>query len=354
MMNSTSNFSSTQLKMSLDQLLDTLGFNEWITMTASFILPSTCLVGIVLCSLGVFIFFKSRFVNPIFFYYRLLCLVYIIHLAHVILHGLFFSPKYFPRLNTYSTSMYHVYFLFCSAFLYHFEGGLQIAILFDRLRVFSPFVKRHFSACTPLFVTISLLFTCLFIDVPFLFAFKVKSFGCYYYLGKDYTFYYFEASDFSQTLTGQILLGFSQIILNQMLTLCTGILLNIVYIHKYKSYLTQRKRQINDYEMGSIHYKHHRHREIELLSSIEGIKRRIEKNMLYMGLTLCSISILSRVVLIVCHVGYFYFRASFQFNLRICVFVSCMFSLVPTLAIFVFFSFNTMFRQEIVGCVFCR
>ena len=130
----------------LDQLLDTLGFTEWDIITATFALPSISLVGIVLCSLSAWIFFQPKFKDPVFYYYRLLCIVYIIHLAHNIPRGLLSTPRYFPQINTYFTSIYLIYHSFISVFLFHFEETLQIGILLTRMKIFSPYVKKHFNA----------------------------------------------------------------------------------------------------------------------------------------------------------------------------------------------------------------
>ena len=91
---------------SLDQLLDTLEFTEWEIITSTFVLTSISLVGIVLCALSACIFFQPKFKDPVFYYYRLLCTVYIIHLAHYIPRGLLSTPRYFPQINTFFTSIY--------------------------------------------------------------------------------------------------------------------------------------------------------------------------------------------------------------------------------------------------------
>ncbi len=81
MSNKSSNISSSMSMPSLDQLLDTLGFDSWKTITAIFFVPSFSLIGVFVCSLSLWIFFKKTFKDPVFFYYRLLCIVYIISQA---------------------------------------------------------------------------------------------------------------------------------------------------------------------------------------------------------------------------------------------------------------------------------
>ena len=99
---------SVQEIPSLDQLLNLLGFTEWQIITSTFVLPSLSFLGMILCALSGWIFYQKKFKDPVFFYYRLLCLVYIIHLAHNIPSGIFFAPRYFPKISTYFTSIYKI------------------------------------------------------------------------------------------------------------------------------------------------------------------------------------------------------------------------------------------------------
>ena len=228
----------------LDQLLDTLGFTEWDIITATFALPSISLVGIVLCSLSAWIFFQPKFKDPVFYYYRLLCIVCIIHLAHNIPRGQLSTPRYFPQINTYFTSIYLIYHSFISVFLFHFEETLQIGILLTRMKIFSPYVKKHFNAL-PRNVSIAFFLTCLFIDISAAFLYKINALGVFSYQDRTEqqtaTLYYYAPSDFSQTLFGKFLLTFSLFFLNFILSIVVGVTLNIMSLLKYKSYVKARR-----------------------------------------------------------------------------------------------------------------
>ena len=323
---------------SLDQLLDSLGYTQWITVTSTFIIPSISLAGILLCSMSALIFFQPRFVNPVFYYYRLLCFVYIVQLAHGIAYGLLFSPRYLPRLDSYACSLYHIYYAVVSTFLFHFDEMLQMAILLDRMKLFSPFLMQHFSH-TPRQVSLVLFLTCLLIDSPFEFFFKITS--AKYYTG---TFYFINPSDVSSTLYGQILLGFTQMFLNRFLTLVLGVALNVLSLYKYKSYLKERKREMYVYSMGSIHFKHVRQKEIRLLSRLERVKSQIEKNMFYMALSACSMSILLRIMIMFCFVSSF-FCISITYTPLVGLIYYSIHTLEPIFNVCVFFTFNKMFRS---------
>jgi hypothetical protein len=229
----------------LDQLLDTLGFTEWKIIVSTFVLPSISLVGIVLCGLSAWIFFQPKFKDPVFYYYRLLCIVYIIHLAHNIPRGLLFTPRYYPQINTYFTTIYLIYFSSISTFLFHFEETLQMGILLMRMKIYMPFVKKHFLA-SPKILSMSFFLTCLCIDAPLAFVLKIAQLGTYFYFDssnsekKFATFYFFVNSDFSESLYGKFLLAVSYFFLNLILSIIVGVTLNVVSLFKYKSNVREK------------------------------------------------------------------------------------------------------------------
>jgi hypothetical protein len=233
--------------MSLDQLLDSLGFSAWLTITSSFIISSINLIGILLCSLSAYIFYHRKFKDPVFFYYRLLCLIYILHLLHGIPFGPLFSPRYFPHINTYISSMYLMYYPLMTSFLFHFEDTLQMAILIDRMKIYSPYVSEHFTA-KPRQISFVFFLTCIFTDLPTLFSLKIVSLGNYSSTHSlNDTLYFFDSSDFSLTPFGQMLLGFTSFFLNLFLTLVVGLALNVISVCEYKLYLRQRRQRDQEY-----------------------------------------------------------------------------------------------------------
>ena len=167
--------SNSTLTPTFGELFNQLGFKTWHTVMNTFALPLINLTGVGLCSLSLWIFTRAPFADPIFFYYRLLCAVNIIHLLHNTFYGISFLPVYFPWLNTYAISVYQIYYGCVSIFLFHFEETLQIGILLTRMKIFSPYVKKHFYAL-PRNVSIAFFLTCLLIDISAAFLFKISSF----------------------------------------------------------------------------------------------------------------------------------------------------------------------------------
>ena len=196
----------------LHELLDQLGFEMWQTVVNTFILPVINLIGTAMCSFSLWIFSRSSFEDPIFFYYKLLCFVNIILLLHNIPRFVLFSPFYFPWINTYLASVYQIYYITVAFFLYHFEDVLQMGILLHKMKYFSPFVKKYFKA-RPQFISFIFFLICLLIGIPLGFSLKISSFGDYFYFDSNgvkqfSTLHYYASSDFSQTPLGQFLIGF--------------------------------------------------------------------------------------------------------------------------------------------------
>ena len=350
--------------MNLDTFLDSLGFDPITTLLATFILPVINLLGLLFCALSFYIFLQRTFLDPSFFYYRLLCLVNILHLIHNLAHLLLYSPHYFPNMNTYLSSMYQIYSTFILGLFFHFEGVIQMAILLDRIKLYSPFVKRYFVA-SPRIVSLTFFLTCFLIDLPIPFASRISSIGTYYNndLKQNETFYYIASSSFSTTSFGRILFAFTAYFLNIFLTLVVGVGLNIFSVYLYSSYLRQRKLNIDQtnrisYNNFSASQQASTSREVDIrvlnetiitiprLNSKQRKERELEKTMFYMALTLCLISILSRTVILINYISYVFFSPSFRKSLLIFISNAFMFTIVPTLAIFVFYLFNKMFRRE--------
>jgi len=341
--------------MSIEELLNSLSLDPLEIIITSFFLSFINLLGTVFCSISAWIFFKrQRFNDPVFFFYRLLCIVNIIHLAHNIPRGFIFSSRLFPSMNTYLCSMYNLYYSLVSGVLYHYEDALQIAILLTKMKHFIPFVKRHFTASPPK-VSLALFLTCVCIDFPFVSSFSIGSLGTYYYFDSNgvkqtATYYRPVTSAFSMTPTGRSLSLFFILFLNFFLSLLIGVFLNIFSYVKYKSYQRQRIFEKEQLQMSSTHNSPVVSREIEQINERERIEHKIEKNMFHMALTLCSISIVSRILFMFIFVLFlFYFSVSSNNITSLVNYL--IYTTVPTLAIFVFYSFNQVFREEIKNTI---
>ena len=130
--------------------------------------------------------------------------------------------------------------------------------------------------------------------------------------------------------------------------------LNIFSVCQYKSYLKERRSR--DEEAFRISLNSTNVSEIPIGGALERRKqrnltlkeredRKAETNMLYMALTLCSISILSRFIFISCYI-YFFFYSEFSDSLLVVIISYSVHTIVPSSAIFVFYFFNKLFRER--------
>jgi len=346
---SDSNVTTPGSLLSLNELLDKLGFEQWQTLLNTFVFPPINFFGIIFCSFSLWIFFRPSFADPIFFYYKLLCLLNILSLLHNIPFGILLSPFYFPWINSYAGSFYTIVYAFMSTLLFHFEDVLQMGILLHKMKQFSPLVKKHFSA-SPQLISLAFFLTCLVIELPYLNILQVSSLGDYYYIDSSgvkqtNTFYFAISSDFTKTFFGQILTGFTTFFLNLFVTLLVGIVLNLSSYIKYKSHVNMRKREVEQLQMSSINNIPTTNRELVQMRQREKTERRIERNMLYMAISLCFVSILTRFTFMVFYL-YFFVFSSFSTSLLILCFSNLIYTIGPTVSIFIFYSFNQMFRDE--------
>ena len=218
-----------------------------------------------------------------------------------------------------------------------------------RMKTLSPFVRKHFSS-KPWLISLSFFITCFFVELPFAFTFEVQSFGIYFYYDlngyrQSGYFFYLTSSKFSFTLFGQLLLAFTTLFLNVVLTLVVGIALNIISVCQYKSYLNERRPR--DEERFRISFNNTQASTVQIEKEVQKRKqhnltpkeiddRKAEKNKFYMALTLCSISVLSRLIFILCYIYAFYY---YTFSNTLIVFVSS-YCIVPTCSILFFYFFR--------------
>ena len=167
--------------LTLDELLDSLGFKTWETIANSFILPIVCIFGSVSCFISAFIFFMKPFTDPVFFYYRLHSILNVLTLVFNMFFGVCFSPRLMPNQDTYACAIYNAASIWLNHFMYHYLDVIEICILIERMKIFSPFVKKHFKS-SPLTTSLILFIVCIIIDAPFLYACKPGPMGDYYYI----------------------------------------------------------------------------------------------------------------------------------------------------------------------------
>ena len=151
-------------------------------------------------------------------------------------------------------------------------------------------------------------------------------------------------SEFSKSSWGELTLGVTYVFLNIFMTLSSGILLSILSVVQHMSYLKKRIARVSP--QMKINPVCSSQNSSGSMRFTDGNKFKISNSMFFMTLTLCSISIGSRLLFTLCYVFYFLFD-TFSTVIVIGSLSSVIFTLVPSTAIFIFYSFNQLFRQEI-------
>ena len=336
---------------SLNAFLLALGFDEWKTSTATFLLPAFNLLGVTLGSINVWIFFGSkefRLDSSVHVYYRLLALLFLSHsLVNLPLCVCYSPMTYFgPNVNTYATSVYLAVNIILSRFLFHYEEAIQIAILLSRMKCFSYTVKNYFCYFSPLLVSISLCLICMVINAATIFLIKVGTVSVWSYPNQTRTLYFLAKSDFSQTQLGQSLTVLSQVF-NLIPSLVVGLTLNIVSFMKFKRYMRDKRERVEQTRVQSI---------AEACSSLEATKAlrvnlrelreaKEETNKFYMAFTFCVVSLATRVLTILGG-NYFWFYCDSSFNTMLAVMLVFYFvyTFTATISFFIFCAFSKRFR----------
>jgi len=168
----------------LDDLLFSFGYWPISVQTYGIIIPIVALIGCILCTLSLGIFFKKKFSASIYWYFRVITTTNIIQLAFAILYGICFTPKYIPSMDSYACALVQCAYLPFLAFTSHFVSILEIAVLLERIKIMNPFVKKHFTI-SPKKMILATFFPC---------ASLISAYTLLYvpYFGGD--FYYFDSN----------------------------------------------------------------------------------------------------------------------------------------------------------------
>ena len=133
-----------------------------------------------------------------------------------------------------------------------------------------------------------------------------------------------------------------------ILSLIIDVAINIISIVQFRGYL--RFKRAEEVGLQLKYFDTQNSARVEVVVPYKFSKRRLnerktEKEMLYMILTLCSISFFSRIFFLFLSFSYSFFF-DFQNVLVFRVITNFIYSLVPTVSIFIFHSFSKAFRIE--------
>ena len=343
----------SESNITLNELLDDLGFVQFDYIVYQFVIPFVGTCGSLLSLLTTWIFFKAEFRNEMYDYYRVLSIVHFIHLSLSVPYGLFFTPRYFSNIDTYSWATYQSFYITFSNFLCHYAGVLEVGIIMDRLRVFSPFVKKYY-ILLPKVMCFLFFIACCFINLFEVFVYIPGPGGVYYYKDqhsgfKQNTFYYVVVTPFSVSVTGQIMTKIVYIV-RDLFTLIASIALNIIsmiyleqYLKKKKNFVRQPHSHINlsptnaysQQEISSIYD-----------SAKEEKRRKTELKLIEMVIVLVFLAILERLILFACNIYYLF--ALNYITLILGTITDLVLLLHPFFSFFLFLFFNSIFKKAVI------
>ena len=323
--------------VTLDELLDILGILPFDLIVYQYVVPTMGVIGIIFCTISSCIFFRKPFNAPADYYFKLISLIYILNSLLSVPYGFCYSPKYFPGMNSHMCAIMQCAYIFYCNLAFHYTSILEIAILFERMKIFSKNVKAKFTLL-PKKVCLLVFLLCVVIDGFFAFVFVPISIGEFYYFASDgkikrNTFYFIGITDFTRSKVGHVLL-IADYVVRDLFTMITSVTLNVVSIIQMRVYFQKKAAQLQLISNGVINK----------IIKKELKLRRTEKNHILMVITLCSIEIVSRIFLMTCFI-YFLFSLDY-----IAAFLGTLLDIVlifvPMVSFFVFYHFNKKFRKE--------
>ena len=338
--------SSSLNNSSLNTFLLELGFDEWLTFTATLLLPTFNLLGITLGSINVWIFFcckEFRLDSSVHVYYRLLAVLFLFHsLLNLPLCICYAPMTYF---GPHATSIFLITNIICSSFLFHYEETIQIAILLSRMKLFSHTIRKYICYFTPLLVSIFLCLICMIIHVSAIFLIKVDTLSVLSLQSQTRTLYYLGKSDFSHTQLGHTLTVFNQVF-NLIFSLIASLTLNVISYVKFKRYIKEKRERVEQTRVQSI---------AEACSSLEATKAlrvnqrelreaKDETNKFYMAFTFCVISLIMRVLIILGGNLFWFYDLSFSSMLSLMLAFYFVSTFTATISFFIFYAFSKRFR----------
>ena len=152
--------------------------------------------------------------------------------------------------------------------------------------------------------------------------------------------------------------------LNLFLSLIVGIVLNVVSVNLYRSYIRERRERAKGYARATFNSNQNEtstNNELDIqvvvvlppplkskkLTRKEADENKAESNMFRMALKLCSLSILSRILIILIYIFFFISTMdSFSNILIVSLIVGLIYTLLPSITIFVFYSFKCRIARE--------
>jgi hypothetical protein len=340
--NNTNN-SDESIVYQLDELLDSLGLLSVDIYLYQIVIPITSLIGLLLCVLTAIILFDKKFIAPIYDYFRVITVTYIIQLTFALAYGTCFTPKYFLNMDSYSCAIVQCAYIPYSGFTSNYDSLLEIAILFERIKIINPFVKKHFTI-KPRKMILATLFPCLLLNAVYGLVYVPFYGGDFYYYDAQgkyevNSFWFISASSLADSNIGSIALIVFYFFRDILIMLVT-IILNIIATIEMRNFFRDRNRilqnSITIQVANNLTYT---------AAGQNDSRKKSEKNAIKLVLTKCLISTITKAVVLLSDI-YYLFSSDYIATL-IGGITDYVLVLGPAISFFVYYHFNRDFRKKL-------
>jgi hypothetical protein len=147
-----------------------------------YLYPTTIIsvIASILSTFSVIVFFKKEFNSPMFFYFRILSICYLIQNVTGIPYAVCNAPRNKGEEAQKICAYYVTVYIALGSLFTYYQSVLEIAILLDRLKTFNKTIKKYFTISTQKFSLI-LFVICFLIDLLYMFAFSPQELFWYNY-----------------------------------------------------------------------------------------------------------------------------------------------------------------------------
>lgn len=322
------------LNITFKEYLDLIGNYEIIDILYFYFISSICFIGSILNLICIWIFFNNGFTQPIYTYYKILSINSFVHEFFGIWFSLCLSPRYIPFEYSYQSTYYQSVFIPFHMFLHYYSGLIELTILLDRIKLFVKRVKRLFKL-EPSTVLKLLFLISIILSIPGIFINQIKLNIWYSHENeptlKEYKIYILGLNELTETTIGFIFILFTSFLFNALILLIT-IVLNLILVYLIRKY----SRRMTD--IGGILPS-----PTDNQLNINKRREKLNKRASLMAIMLTSISIVSRIMIVV---GILSFKKEVNFTSKFLLALGNLFIFIDSSSLFIVcFYFNKIFKD---------
>jgi hypothetical protein len=329
---------------------DYIGFSFIPLNDILYTYPNTIIsiIGSILNIFCVIVYFKKEFNSPMFFYFRILSICFLIQNLTAIPYSLCNAPRYQSEELRKPCAYYITSYVAFGSLLAYYESVLEIAILLDRLRTFNNTIKKYLTL-TPQKFSILLFVICLLVDLFYMVVFTPQEFAWYNYK-EDGTLerksvWFVVATTFATSSIGRILTVLTYFV-REFVTIIFTVGFSIFLLNYMRAYFKNKAKMAKKPAVTAP--------VPNIASSVQPASNQqqssskqmsnAEEKFLQLVIVQCSLTILTRTNFFICCV-----MALFKYDALVQIWCGVAdFNLVFTAAVpfFIYFFFNKLFKKE--------